>query len=96
LSMRVPIFGNRPASWSRTSSQVHGLIERIPHTHRYRVTETGLHHARFLTRVHNRLIRTGEAQLADPQPPTPTPLRTAAHAYDTALDQLLRQAGLAA
>ena len=49
-----------------------------------------------LTRVHNRLIRIGEAQLADPQPPAPAPLRAAAHAYNTALDQLIRQAGLAA
>ena len=50
----------------------------------------------FLTRVHNRLIRTGTANLADPDPPAPTPLRAAIRAYDTALDQLTRQAGLAA
>jgi hypothetical protein len=72
------------------------LVERIPKTHRYRVTDTGLHHAMFLTRVHNRLIRTGTAQLADPNPPAPTPLHAAVRAYDTALDQLTRQAGLAA
>ena len=33
----------------------HGLIERIPHTHRYQVTRTGLRHAMFLTRVHDRM-----------------------------------------
>jgi hypothetical protein len=49
-----------------------------------------------LTRVHNRLLRTGTAQLADPNPPTPTPLRAATHAYDTALNELIQQAGLAA
>jgi hypothetical protein len=50
----------------------------------------------FLTRVHNRLIRTGEAHLTDTQPPAPAPLRAAARAYDTALNQLIQQSGLAA
>src|ERR1700738_2045950 len=50
----------------------HGLIERIPHTHRYQVPSTGLRHAMFLTRIHDRLLRTGLAELHDP---TPTPLR---------------------
>ena len=31
--------------------RVHGLIERIPRTHRYQVTDTGLRHALFLTRL---------------------------------------------
>ena len=92
-----PARGRRDAdTYDLRRLRLHGLIERIPHTHRYRVTETGLHHAMFLTRVHNRLIRTGEAQLADPQPSAPAPLRAAARAYDTALDHLIRQAGLAA
>ncbi|WP_203591214.1 hypothetical protein [Streptomyces sp. SID13031] len=56
----------------------HGLITRIPHTHRYHVTDTGLHHVLFLTKSHDRLLRTGLAQLAtptqahSPQPPAPT------------------------
>ncbi len=48
--------------------RIHGLITRIPHTHRYHVTDTGLHHALFLTRVHDRLLRTGLADLTDPTP----------------------------
>jgi hypothetical protein len=76
--------------------RLHGLIARIPHSHRYQVTDAGLHHALFLTRVHDRLIRTGTAQLTDPDPPTRSPLRSAAHAYHTALDQIAKQAGLAA
>jgi hypothetical protein len=50
----------------------------------------------FLTRVHNRLIQTGTAQLADPEPPAPSLLRAATRAYDIALGQLIEQAGLAA
>ena len=47
----------------------HGLIERIPRTHRYQVTDTGLHHAMFLTRVHDRILPAGLAHLADPTAP---------------------------
>jgi hypothetical protein len=97
------LLGAKPDAWPAGRAtydlrrlRLHGLIERIPHTHRYRVTDTGLHHAMFLTRVHNRLLRTGTAQHADPDPPAPTPLRTAIRTYDAALDELTRQAGLAA
>jgi hypothetical protein len=71
----------------------HGLIQRIPHSHRYQVTDTGLATAMFLSTVHDRLLPTG---LADLNTPTPTPLRTAAHAYQTAIDQLTRTTGLTA
>jgi hypothetical protein len=53
----------------------HGLIERIPHTHRYQVTPAGLRHAMFLTRVHDRILRAGLAELTGPDP---APLREAA------------------
>jgi hypothetical protein len=46
----------------------HGLIERIPHTHRYRVTSTSLRHAMFLTHVHDRILNTGLAELTGPNP----------------------------
>jgi hypothetical protein len=84
------------ATYDLRRLRLHGLIERIPTTHRYRVTDTGLHHAMFLTRVHNRLIQSGTAQLTDPNPPAPTPLRAASRAYDTALNELIQQGGLAA
>ncbi len=73
--------------------RVHGLITRAPHSHRYQLTDTGLHHALFLTRVHDRLLRTGLAQLNDTEP---HPLRTASHAYQRALDTLAAGSGLAA
>jgi len=72
----------------------HGLIERRPHSHRYRVTNQGLRTAMFLTRVHDRLLPTGLAQQADPH--TQHRLRTAATAYQRALDAVAEQNGLAA
>ena len=75
--------------------RLHGLIERIPHTHRYQVTDTGLRHALFLTRAHDRLLRTGLAELR-PRPTRPAKLRAADRAYQAAINDLTRQAGLAA
>jgi hypothetical protein len=76
--------------------RAHGLISRIPHSHRYRLTETGLHHTMLLNHIHTRLLMPGLAQLADPDPPAPSTLRTAARNYSRALDQLSQEAGLAA
>lgn len=76
--------------------RTHGLITRIPASHRYRVTDTGLHHAMLLDHIQTRLLRPGLAQLTDPNPPQPTRLLDAAHAYQQALDQLTQQAGFAA
>ena len=73
--------------------RLHGLIERRPHSHRYRVTDTGLHHALFLTRTHDRLLTTGLAHLTQPDPGR---LRTISHAYDAAIENLITQSGLAA
>ena len=71
----------------------HGLIERIPHTHRYQVTPAGLRHAMFLTHVHDRILQTGLAELTGPNP---APLRKAATIYQAAIDDLTRRAGIAA
>jgi hypothetical protein len=71
----------------------HGLIERIPHTHRYQVTPAGLRHAMFLTRIHDRILQTGIAELTGPEP---APLRKAATLYQAAIDELTQRAGIAA
>jgi hypothetical protein len=76
--------------------RAHGLITRIPRTHRYRITDTGLHHAMLITHIHTRLLHPGLAQLTDPDPPAPSTLRTAARNYQRALNQLTQQAGFAA
>jgi hypothetical protein len=76
--------------------RAHGLIRRIPKTRRYQVTDTGLHDALVFTHAHDHLLRAGLAELTDPAPPRPTPLRAAARAYQTAFDDLARRAHLAA
>ena len=80
----APLLGKTPdlmtsgqITYDLRRLRLHGLIERIPHTFRYRVTDTGMRSAQFLTRIHDRLLRTGLAQITDPRPPTPTALRAA-------------------
>ena len=72
-----------------------GFIARIPHTFRYQVTDAGLAQAVFLTRLHDRFLRTGLASLAGPGTST-RGLAAATRAYTAAIDDLARHAGLAA
>jgi hypothetical protein len=72
-----------------------GFIERVPHTFRYHVTDTGLAHAVFLTRLHDRFLRAGLADLASPATSSRA-LAAATRAYTAAVDDLARQARLAA
>ena len=53
----------------------------------------GLRHAMFLTRVHDRILRAGLAELTGPDP---APLRKAATIYQAAIDDLTQRAGIAA
>jgi len=76
--------------------RTHGLIHRVPHSRRYQLTDTGLQHALFFTHAHDHLLRTGLAQITDPDPPAPSRLRTAARTYQAAFDDLARHAHLAA
>jgi hypothetical protein len=76
--------------------RIHGLIRRIPRSFRYQVTHAGLRQAFFLTRVTQRFLIPGLAELTDPSPPGSARLRAAARAYDAVLDDLARHAGLAA
>ena len=71
-----------------------GPITRIPHTHRNKITDHGLHAAMYLSAVHDRFLPTGLAQLAD-QTGSP-PLRQAYRVYHTALENLSCTTGLAA
>jgi hypothetical protein len=65
--------------------RLHGLIKRIPKTHRYHVTDHGFRTATFLSRVHGRVLRTG---LAAAHEPVPSAVRTAFEALDHAIDRL--------
>jgi len=75
---------------------LHGLIARIPHTHRYRVTDLGVRVALFFSKVHSRILRPGLSQLFDGCPKAPNrPISTAMRNLDRALGALFNEAKLA-
>jgi len=75
--------------------RLHGLIERLPHSHRYRVTDLGQRIALFFTKVHSRILRPGLSQLFDGCPKAPNqPIATAMRRLDQALADLFEQAKL--
>jgi len=99
----APLIGKTPEDM--TSGQIsydlrrlraHQIIERIPHSRSYQVTEDGLTIALFLTRLAQRLLIPGLAELTSPGPPGRSRLRQADRAYRDALTDLARQASLAA
>jgi hypothetical protein len=69
--------------------RLHGLIERIPGTHRYHVNDFGFHAALTIHRAYARLLRPALAIATGP--PTSTALARALHQVDVACDQLLNQ-----
>ncbi len=73
----------------------HGLIERIPRTHHYEVTDTGLHQTLFLSRAYVRLFRSGLSDITDPLA-VPSATRTSLAALDAAIDRHLEEVALAA
>jgi hypothetical protein len=76
--------------------RLHGLIERIPRSHRYRLTRQGLRTALFFTRVYARILRPGLARLAPTAAPDAMVLRPYFDKLEQALDQWVAHAALAA
>ena len=76
--------------------RAHQIIERIPHSRAYQVTEDGLALALFFTRLTRRSSSPALAQLTEPGPPSGTPLRQADRAYQAAITELAQQASIAA
>src|SRR5262249_45237831 len=76
--------------------RLHGLIERLPHTHRYQVTARGLRIALFFTRVHARLFRPGLAAIIPDAARDDSRLRRAFAHLERAMDQWCEEAKLPA
>ena len=98
----APLLGMDPAlmtagrmTYDLRRLRLHGIIERIPDTHRYQVTPFGFRVAMLFTRTHARVLRTGLAQLLDPQA-RPSLLRTHLKRFEAELEAFIEESGLAA
>ena len=101
-SALAPLRGQQPddvrgqTTYDLRRLRAHHMIERIPHTHRYRVTDDGIRRSLFLTRLHQHFLIPGIAQVTGSSPPMDTRLRAVSRAYETAIDELANNTGLAA
>src|SRR4249920_4267440 len=90
----APLLGKKPSqltpgriTYDLRRLRLHGLTERIPKTHRYRITPKGLRTAIFYTRLYNRSLRTGLAIIspgaANPHLPIAKSIRAAEAAVNS-------------
>jgi hypothetical protein len=99
----APLLGQAPSSMTQGRMtydlrrlRLHGLIERIPTTHRYRVTDFGFRTAFLFTRTYSRVLRPALAEVLAPEPPASGRLRADFDRLDTAIGLLIEKAHLAA
>jgi hypothetical protein len=72
------------------------LIERVPHTHQYRLTASGMRVAFFYSKLYLRIFRPHAPALQPTPDSLPRPLRAAFEQLDAALAQIHQEAALAA
>jgi hypothetical protein len=96
------LSGNDPASISQGAItyqlrrlRLHGLIERVPESFRYCVTDFGLRIALFFTRTYNRLLRPALVAALPTLGTVATPLQRAFNALTIQIDTTIRKAQLA-
>ena len=86
----APLLGQQPADLTQGRMtyhlrrlRLHGMIERIPKSHRYRLTNLGLRTGLFFTRTYSRLLRPGLGRIL---PELSLPNSALRHCFDK-LDQ---------
>jgi hypothetical protein len=94
----APLVGRTPQSMNQGQMsyhlrrlRLHGLIERIPRTHRYRVTDSGWRTALFCTRTYNRVLRPGLALVIPDEACTDARLRRCFDQVEAAIDDWIRE-----
>jgi len=70
------------------------LIERVPKTHSYRLTNLGLKAALFFSKIHARIFKPASASLTDARTNSPSFLTEALTQVQHAIEQLVAQAKL--
>jgi hypothetical protein len=71
--------------------RLHGLIERIPRSHRYRLTPDGLKVALFYSRTYQRVIRPGLSFLHDPETIEASKLASSYHHFEAEMLHFLQE-----
>lgn len=96
LGINTGDFGAGRMTYDLRRLRLHGLIRRIPKTHRYQITAQGLKVAMFFSRTYTRLLRPGLAEITEPLARSRSPLRAAFDRVHSAIDQRCEDLQLAA
>jgi hypothetical protein len=95
----IPGYGPRQMTYDLRRLRRKGFIQRIPRTQRYELTSQGRRLAVFLTKTYTRILNPSLAEL-DPALPADiaarTPLATAWHAFEQALQTRINEAAITA
>jgi len=91
--LRLPESDLSPGrmSYDLRRLRLHGLIERLPHTQRYRLTTFGLKTALFYSRTYQRLLRPGLSELHDPRSARSSALSLAFTRCQSTIDAYVRE-----
>ena len=99
----APLLGVSAQCWSPGRMtydlrrlRVHGLIERIPRSRRYRVTARGIRVALCYQRTYARVLRPALAAVFDDDPPRSSRLKRTVKVFDREIDRLWEGHELAA
>jgi hypothetical protein len=87
LGRELNAYSRGATTYDLRRLRLHGLIQRLPHTHRYMVTLDGWQVAGFYNTLYHHVLRPGWAALANPSTSTPEPIAAAvSHLADVTRD----------
>jgi hypothetical protein len=99
----APLLGQKPSqltpgriTYDLRRLRLHGLIERIPKSYRYRISSKGLRTAIFYTRLYNRALRTGLAIISQRATDYELPIAKSIRAAEVAVNNWYDDEKLAA
>src|ERR1700726_2001381 len=99
----APLLGKKPSqlspgqiTYDLRRLRLHGLTERIPKTHRYRITAKGLRTAIFYTGLYNRSLRTGLAIISPSEARPELPIAKSIRAAEIAVNNWYQHEKIAA
>jgi len=94
-----PLLGRRitpgAVTYDLRRLRLHGLIKRVPRTHRYEVTSSGLRYALFFTRTYDRLLRPGLSLVLPETVVTNSTIRASFRQLETAIASWVEELKLA-
>ena len=96
VGLSVDEYGRGRMTYDLRRLRLHGLIERIPFTRRYRVTDDGLRTALCYHRTYARVLRPAMSVVFDAPPRSASRLNRAVDSFDSEIQRLWEGRQLAA